>query len=157
MSFMSRLMRMDVMILVIVVGVALYFMLRKPKALSNMFGFNSHPSQTLSKAASKPKVASISAATARQKMGGKAVIAFMSNNCGHCTNMKPDFFSAAASVPSVHWVDTTDDDDARKLVDELGIEGYPSVLYFDKGKKVGEYKGSRDSQSFTGAFKKFLQ
>ena len=160
MSWFKSLMRMDTLLLVVIVGVALYFMLRRPKALSNLLGFNKHPSQqpTQARQQASPSVSvpSISPDTARQKMQDKAVIAFMADFCGHCKNMKPDFFEAAAAVPGVYWVDASDDKEANQLVEDLGIQGFPSVLFFEKGVKIDEYKGARKAGAFKSAFSKFL-
>ena len=159
MGFFQRLMRMDMLLLVAIIGVALYFILRRPKSIGNMLGFNSHPSQQMrvqsapAPAPSAKAVASISEEAAKQKMSGKAVIGFMADFCKHCTDMKPAFFQVAGSMPSVHWVDASGE---SKLVEELGIEGFPSILFFKNGQKVGEYKGSRSASSMKKAFETFL-
>ena len=155
MKFLKRLMKLDMLLLILIIIVSMYFIFKKPKTLGNMLGFNQKSKQKSKPAVRVLLVPSIPEDVAREKMKGKSVIAFMADFCGHCTELKPAFFEVAKSTPSIHWVDASDGE--SKLVEELGVEGFPSIFYFENGRKVGEYKGARDARSMKSGFESFLK
>ena len=74
--------------------------------------------------------------------------------CGHCTKMKPEWESAASQVnkdgcKKMVMVNVGDQDNKaqEQLRKKYEILGYPTILDIDKGSKVSDYDGSRDTNS----------
>ena len=66
--------------------------------------------------------------------------------CGHCKRMKPEFAEAATQVKG-HYVLAgmdVDSPDAYGIRQEFNITGFPTLVYFEKGRKKFEYGGGRD-------------
>lgn len=66
--------------------------------------------------------------------------------CGHCKRMKPEFASAASEVKTQFVLAGMDVDtpDAYGIRQEFNITGFPTIVYFEKGRKKFEYGGGRD-------------
>ena len=66
--------------------------------------------------------------------------------CGHCKRMKPEFAEAATEVKSRFVLAGMDVDspDAYGIRQEFNITGFPTIVYFEKGKKKFDYGGGRD-------------
>ncbi|HEY9815373.1 MAG TPA: protein disulfide isomerase family protein [Candidatus Obscuribacterales bacterium] len=77
--------------------------------------------------------------------GQPTVVAFVAEGCGHCTALKPNFAEAAtlARLPflQVEYAQAGD------LCKALGINGFPTILRFEGGEKVAEYRGDRSADS----------
>lgn len=73
------------------------------------------------------------------------VVAFMSTGCGHCEHMKPNFHEAAAMARlPFYFVDAASDPQPAA---QYGIQGFPTVLRFEKGEPAQEYNGDRSVES----------
>ena len=66
--------------------------------------------------------------------------------CGHCKRMKPEFAEAATEVKGRYVLAGMDVDspDAYGIRQEFNITGFPTLVYFEKGRKKYEYGGGRD-------------
>ena len=66
--------------------------------------------------------------------------------CGHCKEMKPEFAAAATELKGDAVLAGMDVDspDAHGIRTEFNITGFPTLLYFEKGKKKFDYAGGRD-------------
>ena len=66
--------------------------------------------------------------------------------CGHCKRMKPEFAEAATEVKGRFVLAGMDVDspDAYGIRQEFNITGFPTIVYFEKGKKKFDYGGGRD-------------
>ena len=109
---------------------------------------------------SRGKVASVrgmSASALKKKIasGDKFAVGVMSDGCGHCTAFKPAFFSAKKQLPNLKYFDATSSNDS-KLFDKLGVKGFPSIVYVDGGKAVGEYSGNRKADDVVKKVGSFL-
>jgi len=86
-----------------------------------------------------------------EKRGQSAVVAFVSQGCGHCKNMLPAYQQAAkmARLPFItaHYSKLQRGPDS--LMKRHNIRGFPTVLRFEKGQVVAEYNGDRSAQSLT--------
>lgn len=74
------------------------------------------------------------------------VIAFTSTSCGHCTAMKPKLTEAAkkATIPIFDFVF---DGKSMELLKKYKVDGFPTVLRFDKGQLTKSYSGDRSADS----------
>lgn len=86
---------------------------------------------------------------------GKSVVMFGASFCGHCTKMKPAFAKASDKLKDVEcvYVQSTNKEQ-RDALKKYKIEGFPSVLFFQNGKKIGEYSGSRSTTDIVKKAKK---
>lgn len=163
---MKSLFKLDTVFLLILIGIGIYLTFYKTSWLQGLLGFGAKASSKQSvqfEAKPKPKETSnkssagskpISIETAKQKMQqSKCVIALFADWCGHCKEMKPKYSEVAATMPNVYWVDQTDD---SSFAEELGVEGFPSVLLSTPGKKPEFYKKSREVDAMEKHFNKFL-
>ena len=66
--------------------------------------------------------------------------------CGHCKRLKPEFAEAAAELAGEAVLAGMDVDtpDSYGIRSEFNISGFPTLLYFEKGKKKFDYAGGRD-------------
>jgi protein disulfide-isomerase-like protein len=69
--------------------------------------------------------------------------------CGHCQRMKPEFALAAAKLKGKAVLAAMDLDrpEGMLLREEYNVTGFPTVLYFEKGKLLYPYWGERDEES----------
>lgn len=76
-------------------------------------------------------------------------IAFVSEGCGHCVNMKPEYHRAATmtKVP-IHTLYASRPD-ARDLLSEFNIMGFPTMCWIYQGKVLDEYRGPRTAESIS--------
>ena len=73
------------------------------------------------------------------------VVAFVSDGCGHCQDMKPKYHEAAKmSRLGMFLVDYATD---PKPAESLNINGFPTILRFEQGEPVQEYQGDRSTES----------
>lgn len=70
-------------------------------------------------------------------------ILFYSPNCGHCIKMKPEWekFANNSSFISVYKYDCS------KKQSPPFVDGYPTIIFAGKGKKV-KYNGERSAGKF---------
>jgi thiol-disulfide isomerase/thioredoxin len=80
--------------------------------------------------------------------GGPTVVMFHATWCGHCKTMRPLFDSCAvefAGKVKFAAVENTVLEKSGKS-SQLNIQGYPTVMAFDKGQKIGELVGNVGAQ-----------
>jgi protein disulfide-isomerase-like protein len=65
--------------------------------------------------------------------------------CGHCKRLKPDYESAAVALAADKLrLGALDATVHRELATKLGVRGYPTLIEYVGGKRVGErYTGKR--------------
>jgi thiol-disulfide isomerase/thioredoxin len=91
-------------------------------------------------------------------MGGKpGILLVFSNGCGHCTRFKPTFAQLDSRIGrDFNVVALEDKNMSSQIATSLGIQGYPTLKFFDKsGKIVGEYSGDRSLNSLLEYICKF--
>lgn len=74
-------------------------------------------------------------------------VAFMSKNCGHCTNLKPIYHEASnrSSVP--FFIVLADRPGADALFRQLNIKGYPTLAKVHKGQITQEFQQERKAHN----------
>lgn len=77
--------------------------------------------------------------------GLPVVVAFVANGCGHCTALKPKFTEAAktARLPFLQ----VEYSKAGNLCKALGISGFPTIVRFEGGQRIKDYRGDRSAAS----------
>ncbi len=109
-----------------------------------------------SKMAHGPAAPEISESAWKKKLkdGSKFVVAMTASWCSHCRKMKPSLAKAASQVPGVFNFDASNSN--SDLLKKFNVRGFPSIMFFEGGSKVGEYKGDRSAADMTAKFKKFM-
>lgn len=81
---------------------------------------------------------------------------FYSDQCGHCTKMKPEWDKFEKKYPK-----NCNKYERKDITDEMsntyGVNGYPTIVLIKNGEKIKDYKGERDSSSFEEFLKEYLQ
>lgn len=87
------------------------------------------------------------------KSGKPALVEFFAPWCGHCKNLAPvyeELGQAFASAEDKVTIGKVDADENRSLGKRFGIQGFPTIKWFDgKSDKPEEYNGGRDLESLT--------
>ncbi|KAJ5690220.1 Protein disulfide-isomerase tigA [Penicillium macrosclerotiorum] len=87
------------------------------------------------------------------KSGKPALVEFFAPWCGHCKNLAPvyeELASAFAFAEDKVTVGKVDADEHRELGKRFGVQGFPTLKWFDgKSDKPEEYKGGRDLESLS--------
>lgn len=85
------------------------------------------------------------------KSGKPALVEFFAPWCGHCKNLAPvyeELAQAFAYAEDKVTVGKVDADENRDLGKRFGIQGFPTMKWFDgKSDKPQEYSGGRDLDS----------
>ena len=71
-------------------------------------------------------------------------IAVYANWCGHCVDLHPIYQQFAKKVAGFYDVGVIDESKGTKFKEAVGIKGFPTILLYKNGKKVGVYSGPRD-------------
>jgi protein disulfide-isomerase A6 len=87
------------------------------------------------------------------KSGKPALVEFFAPWCGHCKNLAPVYEELAANFESAGGKVTiakVDADAEKSLGKRFGIQGFPTLKWFDgKSDKPEDYSGGRDLESLT--------
>lgn len=76
--------------------------------------------------------------------GKKGMIAFMADFCGHCRRFAPDYEKVSKTMGTNFPCFYLDCERYSSLASELGINGFPTILYINKrGKIYKSYNGDR--------------
>jgi len=78
------------------------------------------------------------------------VVAFVSNGCGHCTNMKPAIHAAAKQSKVPIFTCHAHRDGVMDVLKQWQIMGFPTVLRLVNGQKGEEYNGNRQADDLAG-------
>ena len=87
---------------------------------------------------------------------GKRVILFHWKDCGHCKKMMPEwqrFQKLNANKKNIS-IETIEKDDAPELIQKYNVQGFPTIIAINNGKKVKEFEGERtvdDLQRFANS------
>lgn len=84
----------------------------------------------------------------------KQLVMFYADWCGHCKKIKPDWDEAAKEVGGEKMIKVNVGDgteEQKKTMNTYGIQGFPTILVFEKGKPNGPFE-SRDKTSFLEFF-----
>merc|ERR1711959_254624 len=75
--------------------------------------------------------------------------------CGHCKNLEPEYEKAAASLKGISTLKLVKIDATveRKLGEQFGVQGFPTLKWFVGG-KAQEYSGGRDHDTIVSWVKK---
>lgn len=73
------------------------------------------------------------------------IIEFYAEWCGHCKAFTSDYAKAAAALHGIVKVVAIDADQNRGSASQYGIQGFPTVKFFDT-KKMIDYQGQRTAQ-----------
>jgi thiol-disulfide isomerase/thioredoxin len=88
------------------------------------------------------------------KKGGKVVILYFADWCGHCKHLKPDYQKLAdnASGFTVAAVDADDNDGLIEKIQSMGknaeyeVRGFPTIVSYYNGKYFSTYGASDDKK-----------
>lgn len=85
------------------------------------------------------------------KSGKPALVEFFAPWCGHCKNLAPVYEELAGSYAHAGeklTIAKVDADDNRSLGQRFGVQGFPTLKWFDgKSETPEDYKGGRDLES----------
>ena len=78
--------------------------------------------------------------------------------CGHCKSLAPEWAAAAAKVKKLSpqvLLAKVDADQHKELAERYGVEGYPTIKVFEKG-KASDYEGPREAKGIVRYVKEAL-
>jgi protein disulfide-isomerase A6 len=77
------------------------------------------------------------------------MVEFFAPWCGHCTKLKPEYEQASEQLRGVAKLVAVDATAATGLAQQFGIQGFPTIKVFPKGKKnpkkFEDYQGPREA------------
>lgn len=77
---------------------------------------------------------------------GPALLFVSATWCPHCRNAKPEMTRAAVILGTVVPVYVVDSEKHKDVVQALGVEGFPTILYRNESGRMVEYRGERSGQ-----------
>ena len=82
--------------------------------------------------------------------GGKKLVWFYADWCGHCKRMKKEWDTASNKVNGkMVKIDLGDDNsETQKISEKYNIKGFPTILLLHNGEKQAEYNEQRTAQAF---------
>lgn len=82
--------------------------------------------------------------------GGKKLVWFYADWCGHCKRMKKEWDTASNKVNGkMVKIDLGDDNsETKKISEKYNINGFPTILLLNNGEKEDEYTDDRTSNAF---------
>ena len=83
--------------------------------------------------------------------GGKKLVWFYADWCGHCKKMKSGWDTASDKFKDVMVkIDLGDSKDAeqQKISKKYNIDGFPTILLLDNGEIEKTYEGGRNAKDF---------
>ncbi|GAM20669.1 hypothetical protein SAMD00019534_038440 [Acytostelium subglobosum LB1] len=85
----------------------------------------------------------------------KTIIMFYSPNCGHCEKMKPAYAEASIIAQDNKLGDFASFDCSveRSVCEKYQVQGFPTMIYFSKGKDTYNYDGDRSVTDLVAWFK----
>jgi thiol-disulfide isomerase/thioredoxin len=84
--------------------------------------------------------------TYRSSAPAVAVLFVKADWCPHCRTAKPEVEKAAAILGSVVPVYAVDADRQGRTVEELGVDGFPTILFRDARGKLHTYTKEREGR-----------
>lgn len=84
---------------------------------------------------------------------GKEFTLFYWKDCGHCKKMMPAWNQLMSNYKGPIKVTKLEKDEKPGVMNKFGIQGFPTIMLLNNGKKVKDYEGGRDLQSFTNFLK----
>ena len=72
--------------------------------------------------------------------------------CPHCKTARPVLQEASCVLGSVVPVYDIDSDQNENVVRELGVNGFPTIIYMDAGRGMDTFKGDRMQQDAVTSF-----
>ncbi len=80
---------------------------------------------------------------------GKEFVLFHWKDCGHCKKMMPAWKKFESSFKKTGIsISNVEKDDDPKAIEQLGIQGFPTILLLNNGKKIKDYEGERTAEAF---------
>ena len=73
----------------------------------------------------------------------KIVVVFVADGCGHCQSLKPALHLAASHSKVPLYTLNAKTPGATKVMQEMGIQGFPTIAKVHKSKLVEQHSGSR--------------
>tara|TARA_B100000902_G_scaffold305073_1_gene293444 strand:+ start:10033 stop:10449 length:417 start_codon:yes stop_codon:yes gene_type:complete len=92
----------------------------------------------------------------------KCLIAVFSKSCIHCILMKPEWLLFKKKLNKINSNCVLLEIDANELNNfnsselKKNINGYPSIIAFNKGKKIKEFNGNRTMNNMLKFFRNFI-
>jgi len=78
--------------------------------------------------------------------------------CGHCKKLMPEWSEMARNLKGIAKAGSVDATAHKSCTNRHEVRGYPSIkLFMDGGKRVVDFKGTRDSTNMENFVKKMLQ
>jgi protein disulfide-isomerase A6 len=90
------------------------------------------------------------------------MVEFYAPWCGHCKNLEPEWNAAASELVGKVKFAKIDATENGQLASKFGVKGYPTIKYFEYGKKSSPsaakpYEQGRDQQSIVSFAKDLLE
>ena len=85
---------------------------------------------------------------------GGAMLTVTADWCGHCTKLK-QILPQAQQLNSFNVFNIDGGGDSKETKDkleQLGVKGFPTIFYLDKGGKLYKYEGDRSPQALADTF-----